>query len=184
MGTIYGCESRAAVRASRRKRSRNGACAASSGGKSLMATGRSRRTSRARYTTPMPPRPSSRSSEYRPASASWKATNVASMAGIVIGAALYLLETRRLRVIIKVGPPQVVGYAVPHHGHRRAFVRDDGGASSRQREAHADRMRAYRTRESVDARVAGRVGRSEHARAATRTGTAAPDHPVRQNLRI
>jgi len=34
----------------------------------VAATGRSRRTSRARYTTPMPPRPSSRSRVYWPAS--------------------------------------------------------------------------------------------------------------------
>ncbi len=51
---------------------------ATSGRSSLIATGRSRRTSRARKTSPMPPRPSSDSSEYLPASACCSARKVSS----------------------------------------------------------------------------------------------------------
>src|SRR5687767_11481927 len=60
MGTTLGCDRRAAVRASRRNRSRVTGWAASGGGSTLSATRRSSRSSRARKTTPMPPRPSSR----------------------------------------------------------------------------------------------------------------------------
>ena len=63
MGTMFGCESLAAVRASSRNRSRTSSCAAISGGSSFSATGRSRATSCARYTMPIPPRPSTRSRE-------------------------------------------------------------------------------------------------------------------------
>src|SRR2546426_3077903 len=66
---MLGCASWAAVRASRRKRWRHAAFAASSGARSLTATGRSSRNSRARYTNPMPPRPMGSRTSYRPASA-------------------------------------------------------------------------------------------------------------------
>src|SRR2546427_8066011 len=66
---MLGCASWAAVRASRRKRWRHAAFAASSCARSLTATGRSSRNSRARYTNPMPPRPMGSRTSYRPASA-------------------------------------------------------------------------------------------------------------------
>src|SRR6266550_479971 len=66
---MLGCASWAAVRASRRKRWRHAAFAANSGARSLTATGRSSRNSRARYTNPMPPRPMGPRTSYRPASA-------------------------------------------------------------------------------------------------------------------
>src|SRR5882672_10483803 len=69
MGTMLGCASWAAVRASRRKRWRHAAFAANSGVRSLTATGRSSRNSRARYTNPMPPRPMGSRTSYRPARA-------------------------------------------------------------------------------------------------------------------
>src|SRR5688572_21383949 len=61
---MLGCESRAAVRASRRKRSRTRSSSARWSGRDLIATRRSSFRSRARKTTPIPPRPSSRSSTY------------------------------------------------------------------------------------------------------------------------
>ena len=72
---MLGWDSRAAVRASLRNLSFRPGRADISAGSSLSATMRSRATSRARNTTPMPPRPSSRSMEYRPATAAWKARN-------------------------------------------------------------------------------------------------------------
>ncbi len=63
MTTMFSCMQRAVVRASRRKR------APSSGPwvlSRLTATSRPRRRSRARYTSPMPPRPSSRMISYWP----------------------------------------------------------------------------------------------------------------------
>src|ERR1041385_454935 len=66
---MFGWESRAASRASLRKRSRKPACAARYGGSSLSAT------SRARNTMPIPPRPSSRSRVYLPATAVCSSTN-------------------------------------------------------------------------------------------------------------
>ena len=62
--TMLGWRSRAMVRASARKRRTMEACAASSGWTTLIATRRSSVVSVARKTTPMPPRPSSRSSRY------------------------------------------------------------------------------------------------------------------------
>src|SRR5436305_323371 len=57
IGTICGCDSRAAVSASRTKRSRISSRKASSGGSTLTATWRFNRSSRAWNTTPTPPRP-------------------------------------------------------------------------------------------------------------------------------
>src|SRR6185503_3485085 len=80
---MFGWESLAASLASRRNRSRScGWATTRSGGSSLMATTRSRWTSRAMYTMPMPPRPSSRSIEYLPASACWKVTKSRSSAAL------------------------------------------------------------------------------------------------------
>ena len=59
IGTMWGWLSLAAVWASRVKRSRMSDWKASSGGSTLMATRRWSRSSRARYTTPIPPRPTS-----------------------------------------------------------------------------------------------------------------------------
>ena len=64
-GTMFGCENDAAVRVSCRNRARSPASPATVGGNTLSATSRSRPSSRARYTAPMPPRPSSRSTRYR-----------------------------------------------------------------------------------------------------------------------
>ena len=64
--TIDGCVSRASVCASRRKRSRAAGSGTSSGRITLIATGRSSTTSRAAYTAPIPPRPSSPSIRYLP----------------------------------------------------------------------------------------------------------------------
>src|ERR1041385_1485564 len=72
---MFGWESRAASRASLRKRSRKPACAARYGGSSVSPPGRSRATSRARNTMPIPPRPSSRSRVYLPATAVCSSTN-------------------------------------------------------------------------------------------------------------
>jgi len=58
---MFGCDSLAAVRASRMKRSRTSALFANVSGRTLIATGRSSLRSMPRYTTPMPPRPISRS---------------------------------------------------------------------------------------------------------------------------
>ena len=61
-----GCVMVAAARASRRRRSRCSGSVDTSGGNPLSATSRPRRRSRARYTTPMPPRPISRTTSYDP----------------------------------------------------------------------------------------------------------------------
>src|SRR5258708_17811532 len=70
---MLGWLSRATVCESFRNAVRHVAFDATAGGSRLRATGRASGTWRARYTIPMPPRPSSRSSEYSPASASWSA---------------------------------------------------------------------------------------------------------------
>ena len=57
MGAIWAWESWAEVWASRVKRARMAGSWARSGGRTLIATGRLSRRSRARYTTDMPPRP-------------------------------------------------------------------------------------------------------------------------------
>src|SRR5262249_14076267 len=74
-GTMFGGESRPAVRASRRNRPLTPGSEARYGGSPLIATGRSSRTSRARYTTPIPPRPSSRCTAYCDASADQSSPN-------------------------------------------------------------------------------------------------------------
>ena len=78
-----GWRSRAMVRASARKRRPIDWCAASSGCTTLMATRRSSVVSVARKTTPIPPRPSSRSSRYCGSSTAWSAAN-RSRVGVVI----------------------------------------------------------------------------------------------------
>ena len=63
----FGLSSAAAACASRRNRARAPGSAASSADRNLRATGRFSLTSSASQTTPMPPRPSSRTRRYRPA---------------------------------------------------------------------------------------------------------------------
>src|SRR4051812_33433866 len=63
MMVMFSCWRRPAVRASCRKRSRNSSVTRVS---FLIATGRSRLVSKALYTTPMPPRPSSWMTSKRP----------------------------------------------------------------------------------------------------------------------
>ncbi len=54
---MFGCDSPDADRASRSNRVRRSGSAASSAGSTLIATSRLRRSSRARYTSPIPPAP-------------------------------------------------------------------------------------------------------------------------------
>src|SRR5207248_3289674 len=67
MGMMAGWSSPAAVRASRRNRSMAPSPKVSAGGSTLMATRHRSCVSVAKYTTPMPPRASSRSISYSPA---------------------------------------------------------------------------------------------------------------------
>src|SRR3954469_15484655 len=65
-GTMFGWSRPAASCDSRTKRDRKASSAASSGARTLIATRRASRVSSARYTTLMPPRPSSDSMRYGP----------------------------------------------------------------------------------------------------------------------
>ena len=79
--TMFGCCKRATVRASRVKRAiASSAFAANLGRTTLMATSRNRARSRARYTTALPPRPSSPKSVY---SSSRSLTSPSSCASII-----------------------------------------------------------------------------------------------------
>jgi hypothetical protein len=66
IGTMCGSRNRAAACASRRKRSRNSWSAARWAGNTFNATTRSSRVSKARSTSPMPPRAIGRSIRYGP----------------------------------------------------------------------------------------------------------------------
>ena len=59
IGITFGCSTAAAARASRRKRARIAGSSTRSGEITFNATSRSSSSSRAQYTTPIPPRPSS-----------------------------------------------------------------------------------------------------------------------------
>src|SRR5262245_43088849 len=63
---MLGWDSAATARASRSKRARRSGSAAKRSGRTLIATSRFRRASRARYTSPMPPAPSEPVISYEP----------------------------------------------------------------------------------------------------------------------
>src|ERR687897_1623275 len=96
---MLGWRSRAMVRASARKRRTMEGCAASSGWTTLTATRRSRVVSVAKKTTPIPPRPSSRSSRYWGASVDCrlaKRSMVVSLTSETIGGELKNTPALRL----------------------------------------------------------------------------------------
>src|SRR4029453_9262364 len=66
MARVLGCETAATARDSRSKRATASGFPATDGGTTLIATSRSRRRSRARYTSPMPPVPSGPRISYGP----------------------------------------------------------------------------------------------------------------------
>src|SRR5438045_4895443 len=63
---MFGCVRAEIVRASRSKRSRDSVSAERCAGRTLMATERSSRVSRARHTSPMPPAPTRATTSYGP----------------------------------------------------------------------------------------------------------------------
>src|SRR5687768_5099145 len=139
---MFGCESCAAVSASRRKRSRVSGRKARSGGRTLIATVRRRRRSVARYTTPMAPRPISSPTSYCVPIATMTRSlsrslmpSAAARARAYSGAGLIRSVHDGVDLLAKLARL---------FGHRRQMIRRDAaGAQAHQVEAHVlERERA------------------------------------------
>src|SRR3989440_651223 len=163
MGMMCGWLSLAAVRASRRKRSRSFPSLVRAGGSSLRAPSRSSRTSRARYTIPMPPRPSSRSSEYRPARADWKSRKRRSGWSGIGGWYCEAVEGGRTRQRGRPRSPSTAFYRPPSDSAAYARPRTLHPGDALPRRAHATRPDAGRGARARLQRVERLLGTQDRA---------------------
>src|SRR6185312_16862492 len=128
---MQGCDSCAAVSASRKKRDRISERNASSGGRSLIATCRLRRRSLAQYTIPMPPRPISRSTSYVESStrSTWERSSASDcvICGSSTGPSMGVDETesiapRRTRIQGRDAFPEGPDVSIPDLQSDRPYV--------------------------------------------------------------